>query len=136
MNTYLGYFAFTPSVIVGFLFVHLMWPSRNWAALLLKLSLGIGLGLGINSILLFLTLLIKVIRYYVVGFLLIAMMILLQMIFRKKQEKPLYRIEYSKLTLFQKILFSVAIISFALSLISFTKIYKNRPEGAFDAWSI
>ena len=71
-----------------------------------------------------------------VGFLLIAMMILLQMIFRKKQEKPLYRIEYSKLTLFQKILFSVAIISFALSLISFTKIYKNRPEGAFDAWSI
>ncbi len=53
-----SFLVFLPAMLSGGLLIHLMWPERDPAALLLKASLGAGLGLGLSSILYFLSLLI------------------------------------------------------------------------------
>jgi hypothetical protein len=131
-----GYLAYTPSIIAGFLLAHLMWPLKGWIAFLFKLSLGIGLGLGINSILYFSSLITKTSPYYTAGFQLIIIVVLLLIIFRNQQGKPSYSIEHDRFILIQYILLGAVAISFTISFISFAKVYRNRPEGAFDAWTI
>ena len=53
-----SFLVFLPAILSGSLLIHLLWPEREPAALLLKASLGAGLGLGLASILYFISLLL------------------------------------------------------------------------------
>lgn len=126
---------FLPSILVGSLLVHLLWPDERPLAALLKFSLGIGMGLGLNSILYFLALLLGAGAVSALIAQIILAVVLSGAIVVLRRGIPL-NIKFGRPTRLQTFLLALAALAFLFSVLAFFNTFNARPQGAFDAWSI
>ena len=127
---------FAVPILIGSLAIHLVWPGRKLAALVLKLCLGAGAGLGLSSILHFIFLSIAPGRIEMLVLLIPLMLALLApVILRERRAGPAH-LSFPRLSLVQWGLIAVVLAVLAASALSFIRLTQSRPQGAFDAWSI
>ncbi|MBL8062773.1 MAG: glycosyltransferase family 39 protein [Anaerolineales bacterium] len=134
--TLLSFITFIPTVILGTLIVHLIWPEKSLTAILLKFSLGTGLGLGISSILYFLVLQIAPGR---VNMLILQAILLIPLFIASYSKAKFPRIadlQIPAMSWLQWGLFTIFIASLVISGLVFVNYITSRPQGVFDAWSI
>lgn len=134
--TLLSFITFIPTILLGTLIVHLIWPEKSLSAILLKFSLGTGLGLGISSILYFLVLHIAPGR---VNMLILQAILLIPLFiagYSKAKFPRIADLQIPAMSWLQWGLFTIFIASLVISGVVFVNYITSRPQGVFDAWSI
>jgi len=131
-----SFFIFIPSILLGILTIHLVWPERHPLTLLLKLSLGVGLGLGISSILYFLILQVAPGRISIRGIQIILATNLLIFTAIRERNRKWNGVYLPRLSGLQWGLACTALIAFVISILTFFNTIVSRPQGEYDAWSI
>ena len=134
--TLLSLLAFLPSVFVGMITVHLLWPERGWKAGGVKIFLGIGLGLGQASLLDFVYMLLFSSEK---GFLFVQLALLMGLlIVWVLRERNDLRLAFprlsSKPSRLQVILLAGVLVVAVLSALSAINVWVREPHGAWDAW--
>lgn len=134
--TLLSFLVYLPAILSGGLILHLVWPERRPAALLLKFFVGIGFGLGLSSIAYFLALLIGLARVnmMVVEIGLAAILVLITFV-RERGRKW----EWPAVPSLSRLQWGLIVANgagFCILTLTFITLIETRPIGSFDAWSI
>lgn len=134
--TLLSFFAYAPTIVLGALVIHLIWPEKFPSSVLIKVSLGTGLGLGLSSILYFITLQVAPGRINMVALQIIFIILLAVIGYYKKGMPGISPLRIPSWTWGQWGWLCLFAIIVALSAFVFTRYVIARPQGALDAWSI
>jgi hypothetical protein len=127
---------FLPSLLLGALIMHLVWPERQVPAILLKACLGIGLGLGLSSMMYFLSLQAVPGGTGMIILQLILAAIVLGRILVKRQPTSRRSWHFPQLSTIEWALVAAATSTAIFAAMSFINLTRILPLGAYDAWSI
>lgn len=125
---------FLPSICIGFLLVHLLWPERGWIWLAFKACLGTGLGLGFSSLLYFVYLLSFTDRGWFLPIQLLIFAALLALTLYRERGRGRVGLPRPGLTRVQAVFILLAGIVFIVSLLSTGSYLLRRRQGDWDAW--
>ena len=131
-----SFLVFLPAMLSGSLLIHLLWPEREPAALLLKASLGAGLGLGLASILYFISLLLMPgkVNLLPVTLAVLAALGIVVLLRERGQRWDVPRMPL--LSRLQWGLSAASALAAVFMMLTFANLATALPQGAFDAWSI
>src|SRR5215207_521396 len=130
--TLLSVAIFLIPIIIGTLFVHLLWNNNDPKILLLKFALGIGTGIGLTSLLYFMFLFTHQAWFL---FLLLGILFLLGLI-TLRNWKPLSLSKRTPLGRVQKLLLLILAVIIIVDLATFVSTSLRRPHGAWDSWAV
>ncbi|MFN2120177.1 MAG: glycosyltransferase family 39 protein [Anaerolineales bacterium] len=129
---------FALPIMSGALLVHLVWPERGLALMLVKLALGVGVGLGLRSLLYFVYLLLFAGQNWFVGVELLAFLLLLGLSISRGRGATRFPStvgsggpRFGPVTL---LLGAVAGLVVVVSLLSTANYLLRRKQGDWDAW--
>jgi len=129
---------FALPLLSGALLVHLIWPERRLAFMLMKLALGVGVGLGLRSLLYFVYLLLFAGQNWFVGIELLVFLVLLGLSIGAGPGVAAIRdhegIAAPGLARSRLLLGLIAGVVVVASLLSTANYLLRRRQGDWDAW--